>query len=159
MPGLGGALMAATQQRVVVGVDGSGGSYAALSTALREARKRAAVLEVVYVWALPIGKVFIEGGYAAAAADAAARLDGFLAELPLDPRVEVVRSCVEGRFPSTVLVEASKEADLLVVGRRGHNRFSELLGSTSRACIEHSFCPVLVVPEAHGRDGSAQRSA
>lgn len=148
--------MTAAQPRVVVGVDGSEGSFGALAIALREARKRAAILEVVYVWALPIGKVFVDGGYIAAATEASDRLDEFLTELPPDAGVTIVPSCVEGRFPSTVLVEAAEGADLLVVGRRGHNRFSELLGSTSRACIERSSCPVLVVPEKYARPDAEQ---
>ena len=45
-----------------------------------------------------------------------------------------------------VLIEASKEADLLVVGRRGHRAFAGmLLGSVSLHCVTGAFCPVVVV--------------
>ncbi|MEJ1231093.1 MAG: universal stress protein [Galbitalea sp.] len=54
--------------------------------------------------------------------------------------------------PTVILLDASKSADLLVVGSRGLGGFRGLLlGSVSSACAEHASCPVLVVhgaPEA-----------
>jgi nucleotide-binding universal stress UspA family protein len=56
---------------------------------------------------------------------------------------------VEGRLisghPAPVLVEASKGADLLVVGSRGHGEFvGMLVGSVSEYCVTNAHCPVLV---------------
>jgi nucleotide-binding universal stress UspA family protein len=132
--------------RVVVGVDGSAGGEAALIAALEEARQLGATLEIVYVWPLPIGKILVDGGYRLAEEQAEDRLVEFLSVLPEESGVEMVTSCIDGWFPSTVLVEAAHGAALLVIGRSRHGKFSELIGSTARACIEQSPCPVLVVP-------------
>jgi nucleotide-binding universal stress UspA family protein len=56
-----------------------------------------------------------------------------------------------------VLVEMSADADLLVVGSRGHGGFKELLlGSVSMQCVHHSRCPVTVVRQPDG-DGLRER--
>ena len=66
---------------------------------------------------------------------------GLRAEHPglvVDPRI------VEGH-PAPVLVETSKDADLLVVGSRGHGEFvGMLIGSVSAYCVTNAHCPVLV---------------
>jgi nucleotide-binding universal stress UspA family protein len=52
--------------------------------------------------------------------------------------------------PSEVLIEASRDATLLVVGSRGIGGFRGLLmGSVSSQCVHYSHCPVLVVREGH----------
>jgi nucleotide-binding universal stress UspA family protein len=61
------------------------------------------------------------------------------------PDVIVESRVVEGH-PSPVLIEASRGADLLVVGSRGHGEFvGMLLGSVSDHCVSHAACPVVVV--------------
>ena len=61
--------------------------------------------------------------------------------------VEVQRDVINDRHPGKALLEASREADLLVVGTRGHGGFSELmLGSVSHSVVLHAVCPVVVVP-------------
>jgi nucleotide-binding universal stress UspA family protein len=48
--------------------------------------------------------------------------------------------------PAQVLIEQSADADLLVVGSRGHGAFTRLMiGSVSIHCVTHSHCPVVVV--------------
>lgn len=61
--------------------------------------------------------------------------------------VEVQRTVEEGRHPAEVLLELSTDADLLVVGSRGHRGFGRLqMGSVSHTCVLHAVCPVVVVP-------------
>jgi nucleotide-binding universal stress UspA family protein len=65
----------------------------------------------------------------------------FGTELPGNVRTRLVRG-----HPRTALIEGSKNASLLAVGRRGHGGFRDLLvGSVSSACVAHAHCPVLVV--------------
>jgi nucleotide-binding universal stress UspA family protein len=62
------------------------------------------------------------------------------------PGVRVELNVLEGGA-SSVLIERARDADLLVVARRGLNRAQEvLLGSVSHACIHHSPVPIAVVP-------------
>ena len=62
--------------------------------------------------------------------------------------VEVRTRLLEGN-PSKVLIEAAEGADLLVVGARGRGGFgSLLLGSVSSQCVQHSPCPVVVIPSS-----------
>jgi len=69
------------------------------------------------------------------------------------PAVRVEARAVEGAA-AKVLVSEAKDADLLVVGSRGHGGFAGLLlGSVSLHCVTHAPCPVVVV-----RGGSSKRS-
>ena len=64
------------------------------------------------------------------------------ADLPAD---RVITSVVHGAAPS-ILVDRSSQADLLVVGSRGHGGFAELLlGSVSAQAVHHAACPVVVI--------------
>jgi nucleotide-binding universal stress UspA family protein len=60
------------------------------------------------------------------------------------PGLTIEETVAEGHA-APVLVEASKGADLLVVGSRGHGEFvGMLIGSVSEYCAGHAACPVLV---------------
>lgn len=62
-----------------------------------------------------------------------------------DQQVWLRTRIVQGT-PARVLLDASADADLLVVGRRGHGEFAEaLLGSVSQHCVHHARCPVVIV--------------
>jgi nucleotide-binding universal stress UspA family protein len=131
--------------RIVVGYDGSSYADAALAWAAVHAVESGGDLELVTVWQWPMtyGYPMDLGGYtpetdATRLAHQAAEKSG----LPAD-RVHTV--VLEG--PSAAqLVERAKDADLLVVGTRGHNDFSELLlGSVSNYCTHHAACTVVVV--------------
>ncbi|MEJ5254970.1 MAG: universal stress protein [Acidimicrobiales bacterium] len=140
------------RSRVVVGVDGSAGSRAALAFAAEEARLRGARLEVVVAWQYPVLTTMPAFGVLPPveemAAEAREGLLQFLQDERLtdDPQLEVTPVVVQGPA-AAALIEASKGADLLVVGSRGHGGFTGLLlGSVSQACVTHATCPVVVVP-------------
>ena len=58
---------------------------------------------------------------------------------------QIEQRVVQGA-PAAVLVEQSRDADLLIVGSRGHGGFTELLlGSVSQQCAHHAECPVVIV--------------
>jgi nucleotide-binding universal stress UspA family protein len=140
---------------IVVGVDHSEGAKAALRFALAEAQLRRARVRAVHVWRF--GYVDARGleGFSAGsrvelgelqrAAEAA--LDATLAEaVPEGGAEDVERRVVEGS-PAQVLVEESRDAELLVVGSRGHGGFAGLLlGSVGQQCAQHAACPVVIIP-------------
>lgn len=135
--------------RIVVGMDGSPSSMAALRWALKQARATGAEVDAVHAWVYPISwgtpvallpgeDIAAEAGTALAAA-----LDRAAAD---DSGVTVRRRVVLGD-PATVLLDEAKHADLLVVGNRGYGGFTKtLLGSVSQRCVQHADCPVVVVP-------------
>lgn len=139
--------------RVVVGVDGSDASKAALVWALEEARLRGATVHVVHAWQYPFEMA--AGTYAVPAPAGEMRLwaeevlDDALAAAEVGSDAPVVRQTENGPAV-TVLMEAARGAELLVIGTRGHNRLTGLfLGSVSQYLAVHAPCPVLVV---HGPD-------
>jgi nucleotide-binding universal stress UspA family protein len=135
--------------RVVVGVDGSPIAAAALRWAAREARLRGATLEVIVAWSTSKAvfptrfsiRAPLEQDMQQHAQDI---LDRALEELG-DPGVPVEGKVLRGGA-STVLINRSREADMLVVGTRGRGRAKEaLLGSVSHACTHHTHAPIAIV--------------
>lgn len=65
------------------------------------------------------------------------------ADEPMPDRVEVLGAA---GLPAPTLIDLSSDADLLVVGSRGHGGFASMaLGSVSLQCVLHARCPVTVV--------------
>jgi nucleotide-binding universal stress UspA family protein len=59
----------------------------------------------------------------------------------------VITAVAEGP-PAQVLLKAAADADMLVVGSRGHGTFAGmLLGSVSQHCVQHAPCAVVVIPD------------
>jgi nucleotide-binding universal stress UspA family protein len=144
---------------IVVGVDHSDGANAALRFAFEEAKLRQAKLRAVHVWQFTghLGAPGLEGSYPGFGGElddlrgaAEAVLDAALRQVANETDdVQVERRIVEGS-PAGVLVEESRDADLLVVGSRGRGGFAGLLlGSVSQQCAYHAACPVVIV---HGSD-------
>jgi nucleotide-binding universal stress UspA family protein len=141
-------------RRIVVGVDGSPSSKAALAWAVRQAELTGASVEAVIAWHFPAmvgGAPFapIEAAYTADYPELAAKVltDSVCAAVDPDGPVKVSLTVREGNA-AQVLLDASDGADLLLVGSRGHSGFTEaLLGSVSRACVHHARCPVVIIRE------------
>jgi nucleotide-binding universal stress UspA family protein len=141
--------------KIVVGVDGSDVSKAALRWAVDEAQLRHATVEAVHAWLpLPIvaSDVAPVPGQASAAdlisslpplQDAAQQLvRRAVDEVGGDVKVEAM--AVEGPA-AQVLIERSRTAELVVVGSRGHGGFvGLLLGSVSLQVAHHALCPVVI---------------
>ena len=143
-----------TEQRaIVVGIDGSAASKAALSWAVEEARLRGSTVIALHAWQFPV--VAFEGYGSAAVpmltpedlektAEETAR--NILSEVVGDDVSVPVVARVRRGHPAHQLVQASEEADLLVVGSEGHGAFAGmLLGSVSNHVVHHAKCPVAVV--------------
>ncbi|MHB1594427.1 MAG: universal stress protein [Streptosporangiaceae bacterium] len=137
---------------VVVGVDGSPASAMAMAWAARYARAMGATVRAVLAWHYPAPAVPAPIGVAPAVVasdiERARREDlemAIAATFGDPPSVKVEPKVVYGH-PSQVLIDESRDADLLVVGSRGHGGFSGmLLGSVSTHCVTHAACPVTVV--------------
>ena len=137
-----------TQGRIVVGVDGSEGSMHALRWAAKQAGYTGATLEVVTAWDYPAtyGWVPVPPEDYALADFAEKSLNEAIAEVfGADVPENLERRVVEGH-PAQVLVAASKDAELLVVGSRGYGGFADaLLGSVSTYCVHHAHGAVTVI--------------
>lgn len=142
---------------IVVGADDSEGARAALAFAHEEARLRDATLRVVHAWQFGYdgyidytgfgGVAPAVGGDVSELRDAAAAaLDATVREvLPNPGDVKIEQRVIDGTA-GAVLVDESRNADLLVVGSRGHGGFAQLLlGSVSQQCAQHAACPVVIV--------------
>jgi len=137
--------------RVVVGVDGSQLSQDAAAVAYEQAALRGVGLSILHAWDSP--------GFDAPGAvlptetvlqDVEEEEQELIAETVAGlretyPDVDVQQRLVQGRT-AKVLVEASKGAELIVVGSRGRGGFASLLlGSVSHALLHHAHAPLLIV--------------
>ncbi|MFI1536723.1 universal stress protein [Streptomyces anandii] len=136
---------------VVVGVDGSPSSMAAVGTAAREAALRKTTLRLVHAFGWPSVRPLLGGPpWTPAAAGVRELVDGTLTEAEqrareVSPPLDIAREVTVGE-PVMVLEIESRTASLVVVGSRGLGGFgSLLLGSTAVHLAAHGHCPVLVV--------------
>jgi nucleotide-binding universal stress UspA family protein len=138
-------------RRIVVGIDGSPASLAALGWAAQQAELTGSSLEIVTTWEWPtsFGWAVLPAGYDPAA-EMKKELEPTLASLRVaHPQVPVSWKIVEGHS-APVLVKESRGAELLVVGSRGHGEFiGMLIGSTSEHCVANAACPVVVFRKPH----------
>jgi nucleotide-binding universal stress UspA family protein len=110
---------------------------------------RGSKVDVVYTWEYPavidpLGVSMLPG-----ADDMTASAERLLAEVlqKVDSSGVTITSRVVRGAPATALIAAAKDADLLVIGRRGHGGFMGLLlGSVAQQVAHHAPCPVVLVP-------------
>ncbi|MGO9082122.1 MAG: universal stress protein [Streptosporangiaceae bacterium] len=138
--------------RIVAGVDGSPASLAALRWAVHQAELTGGSVQAVVAWQFPA----LVGGYGWAPVAALPDIDfSEVAEKTaaeaiakvVDPasNVTVTPKVAEGNA-ARVLLDAAADADLLVIGSRGHGGFAgALLGSVSQHCTQHARCPVVLI--------------
>jgi nucleotide-binding universal stress UspA family protein len=140
---------------ITVGVDGSDGAHRALVWAMKEAAAHHAPLTVLTVhevasnyWTgnpmiLPEDEQAVEEARQAAE-ETVAKAATQLGES--QPAAVTVRAVIG--FAAQALIDASPEADLLVVGSRGGGGFARLmLGSVTNKVVQHAHSPVVVVPD------------
>lgn len=142
-------------RNIVVGIDGSDASKIVLRWAIDEAALRGDTVTAIHAY-LPFDATWAALPEVALAAippeafehDAQERATAILDEIlaGIDTDVTVTSKAVAGR-PADVLIEAARDADLLVVGSRGHGGFRGLLlGSVSHQVVTHAVVPTVVVP-------------
>ncbi|MDQ0210427.1 universal stress protein UspA [Arthrobacter sp. SRS-W-1-2016] len=139
---------------IVVGVDGSIHSQKALKWALDEAGRRDGGLRLITAWSKPpmswypavletaVGEIVAEDSPERIAetvqADALRTAAG--------EGISATGQVVHNDSAASAILDAAKDADLIIVGSRGHGGFPGLhLGSVSTQVINHAPCPVLVV--------------
>jgi nucleotide-binding universal stress UspA family protein len=142
---------------VAVGVDGSAESVEALRWAARYATATGARVRALLAWHYPtaVGEepvgVAPEAIRAQTEAQMNETLDAAIAQAYEGQDSAGAEKHTAYGHPAQALIEASKEADLLVVGRHGRGAFTGmLLGSVSIHCVTGAFCPVVVVRGSNG---------
>jgi nucleotide-binding universal stress UspA family protein len=147
----------ALPRRIVVGVDGSTPSHTALRWAAREAALRKVPLTLVHV--LPVGLFRWGYGYATEPlVQDFTKLQEEEGQRILADATRVVRETTADNSPVEIhtelmfsspvptLIDLSKDADMMVVGCRGHGAWGRaVLGSVSTGLVHHAHCPVAVI--------------
>ena len=136
-------------KKIVVGVDDSRNARAALRWVLDNAASDDEII-AIHVWHLPIA-----GGFETSMLDPSTFEDGaqetlayVISDVATDAEAERVQQHVMAGQCANVLLDVAEEADLLVLGARGHGGFAGLLlGSVTNTIVHHAPCPVVIVPD------------
>ncbi len=139
---------------IVVGFDGSESAQNALSWARDEAQQRNGEIRLVTAWSKPPMSWFPAVLETAAGEivsqdspqQIAERLQAEALKIASSGGAAATGQVVHSDSPASAIIDAAKDADLVIVGSRGHGGFRGLrLGSVSHQVISHAECPVLVV--------------
>ena len=141
---------------IVVGVDGSEESRAALDWAVEEGRLRQAPVLAIHAWEVPMvpaptglvpPSVEVVGDLTELREDAASLVETMVREIAGDAADVEIRPLTVEDKPVRALLDAAErnDAQMIVVGSRGHGGFvSLLIGSTSDQVARHATCPVVI---------------
>ena len=132
--------------RIVVGVDGSPSSIAALRYAERLAEALNVTAEAITTWEVMARPDYAAPDVPSRLARARSILDDAVGEAFPAGVPEGLSMSTSTGPPAERLIEQSEHAGMLVLGTRGHGGFAGLLlGSVSMECVAHARCPVLIV--------------
>jgi nucleotide-binding universal stress UspA family protein len=138
------------RQVVVVGVDGSDPSIAALHWAGQYGAATGATVQALQIWHYPTAAGLPPGITPESVTDEVTanqrkELGEAIDKAHLDPAAHVEARLAYGH-PAQVLIDESQNASLLVLGYKGHGGFTGMLtGSVSLQVVHHAACPVVVV--------------
>ena len=137
--------------QVVVGIDGSEDSDAALRWALAEAAAHDGEVTAVFAWQMPFVSNPAAFDRTELEQDAKEFLVNQVSLVAPAPRVPLTSLVAEGDA-AEALVMASRDADLLVIGARGRSTFLGVaLGGVSLRCSVAARCPVTLVKVPGGK--------
>jgi nucleotide-binding universal stress UspA family protein len=132
--------------RIVVGIDGSASSERALHWAVEEARIRGADLEIIHAWHGGLPGLIPDQPDEVFQRHSRSVLDTAVSGLPEGAASLVIDTRPVKGHPAAVLVDASADAELVVVGSHGHGGVAgSVLGSVSQRVASHARCPVVIV--------------
>lgn len=145
--------------QVVVGIDGSPASHAALQWAVRHADTTGATVHAVAAWHRPAqfgANALTQTPEKDFEAEARARLVAAVPQpAPDEPRPRVHTHTEQGD-PAAVLIDHARSAELLVLGNQRHGRVAgAVLGSVALGAAHHARCPVVLVPAPTATEGDA----
>jgi nucleotide-binding universal stress UspA family protein len=136
-----------TSRQIVVGVDGSEHGNAALRWAIEEARVHGSEIVAVFAWQLPL--IGVPGAFDRHEMEQACKafVEDAVAAVVTDQEVTITKLVAQGDVSGS-LIEASRNAEMLVLGSRGRGGFAGLkLGSVSQECVQHAACPVVIIKQ------------
>jgi len=151
---------------IVVGVDETAGSRAALRFAVEEALSRGAVVDVLsaWIWQSPYEGFTAPAGSEESERETEQMQDALVREVLAEfERTPELRRTIVNAYAGEALVERAEDALMLVVGSGRKGALSRaIIGSVSEFCVRHSTTPVVVVPDpdrirAHHEHAAAER--
>ena len=132
--------------RIVVGIDGSEASIAALRRGIVMANALNASIEAVTSWAVSSGYMAMGDPAYSPLSDADAILSGATKSVFGAKAPDWYKTATFEGNAADVLIDCSRGAEMLIVGSRGHGGLAGvLLGSVSAMCAERAHCPVLII--------------